>query len=280
MNKVFIKEFEKRYVMVDIIFYCLLVALGFTLLNCGEMGLTNPIKHAPWLFYSIAFFSILAYFVNRRKDEYEFLLFGFINVVVGTFILVYTYYPDSGFILADAILLYSIANVLNKGFSCKKMVEERDINFFTKISVTVLLLFLGVFVVASLYNKVEVGVLILGYYFIIFGLLSLLEPLNSVVLKNPQLQKRIFAALSYDDVKEKKEEPKELTPIENTRITDTPVKKTTTRTRKTTTTKKPTTRKATTKKTTAAKKTTVAKKTTTKKSTTRKTTTRKTTTKK
>ena len=279
MNKVFIKEFEKRYVMVDIIFYCLLVALGFTLLNCGEMGLTNPIKHAPWLFYSIAFFAILAYFINRRKDEYEFLLFGFINVVVGTFILVYTYYPDSGFILADAILLYSIANVLNKGFSCKKMVEERDINFFTKISVTVLLLFLGVFVVASLYNKVEVGVLILGYYFIIFGLLSLLEPLNSVVLKNPQLQKRIFAALSYDDVEEKEQKPKELTPIENTKITETPVKKTTTRARKTTTTKKSSARSTATKRATTTKKST-AKKTATKKSTTRKTATRKTTTKK
>ena len=187
MNKVILKEFEKKYVIIDIIFYCLIVALGFVLLNFGEMGLSNPIKYAPYMFYTIAFFSILAYFANRRKDEYELLLFGFINVVVATFILVYTAYPDSGFILADAVLLYSIANVLNKGYSCKKMVQERDINFFTKISITALLLFLGVFVVASLYNKVEVGILILGYYFIIFGLLSLLEPLNSIVLRNADI---------------------------------------------------------------------------------------------
>ncbi len=259
MNKVVLKEFEKKYIIVDIIFYCVLVVLGFMLLNFAEMGLSNPIKHAPFMFFSIAFFSILAYFVNRRKDEYEFLLFGFINVVVATFILVYTAYPDSGFILADAVLLYSIANVLNKGYSCKKMVEERDINFFTKVSITALLLFLGVFVVASLYNKVEVGVLILGYYFIIFGLLSLLEPLNSIVLENPSLQKRIFNALSYDQV-EKKETPA-VKEEEKEEVAPAPVKKTTTRK---VATKKATTKKAATKKTTSKKTTkkTPAKRTT------------------
>ena len=257
MNKVVLKEFERKHIIFDIIFYCVLVVLGFVLLNCGEMGLTNVIKHAPWMFFSIAFFAIIAYFVNRRKDEYELLLFGFINVVVGTFILVYTAYPDSGFILADAVLLYSIANVLNKGYSCRKMIEERDINFFIKVSVTVLLLFIGVFVVASIYDKVEVGVLILGYYFIIFGLLSLLEPLNSVVLGDKKLQKRIFNFLSYDkEEKENKEEVKEEKPVRKTVA-------------KTTTTRKATTKKAPAKKTTTKKAT---RKTTTKKTTTKRTT--------
>ena len=256
MNKVILKEFDRKYIIVDIIFYCLLVLLGFILLNFAEMGLSDPIKYAPFMFFSIAFFSIFAYFVNRRKDEYEFLLFGFINVVVATFILVYTAYPDSGFILADAVLLYSIANVLNKGYSCKKMVEERDINFFTKVSVTTLLLFLGVFVVASLYNKVEVGILILGYYFIIFGLLSLLEPLNSIVLKNEKLQKRIFDLLSYNQPIKKEETKEEVKKIKtdskkvSTKNIQTKKTKSTSTTKKTTTVRKTPAKRSTTKKTT------------------------------
>ena len=257
MNKVVLKEFEKKYLIVDIVFYVVLVILGFVLLNFAEMGLSNPIKHAPSMFYSIAFFSILAYFVNRRKDEYEFLLFGFINVVTATFILVYTNYPDSGFILADAVLLYSIANVLNKGYSCKRLVETQDINFFTKVSVTALLLFLGVFVVASLYNKVDVGILILGYYFIIFGLLSLLEPLNAVLFENPDLRRRIFEFLSYDK-KEEKVEVKEEAPKAEKKA---PAKKAAATKKEATS--KPVAKKATTTKTTAkkapAKKTTKAK---------------------
>ena len=253
MNKIILKEFERKHLIFEIIFYCVFVILGFVLLNVGDIGLIDTIKYAPYLFYTLAFFSILAYFINRCKDEYELLLFGFINVVVATFILVYNAYPDSGFILADAVLLYSIANVLNKGYSCKKMIIERDINFFIKVSITVMLLFIGVFVVASIYDKIEAGVLILGYYFIIFGLLSLLEPLNSVVLGDPDLQNRIFDFLAYDQ-KIANEEPKEIEEKKEVK-------------------KKPAVRKTTTKKTTVKK--TVAKKAPAKKTTkkvTRKTT--------
>ncbi len=266
MNKVVLKEFEKKYIIVDIIFYGLLAVLGFVLLNFGEMGLGNPIKHAPCIFYTIAFFAVIAYFVNRRKDDYEFLLFAFINVVVATFILVYTAYPDSGFILADAVLLYSIANILNKGYSCKRLIEHKDMNFFTKISITLLLLFLGVFVVASLYDKVELGIIILGYYFITFGLLSMLEPLNEILLNNPTLKKQIFTLLAYDKKEEKKEEVKEVVVEKEEVVEEKPVKKTVKKapakkaaakktTAKKTTTKKAATKKTTTKKTTSAKKT-------------------------
>lgn len=252
MNKVVLKEFQKKYIIVDIVFYIIFVVLGFTLLNFAEMGLTNPIKYGACIFYTLAFFSILAYFVNRRKDDYEFLLFGFINVVTATFILIYTAYPDSGFILSDAVLLYSIANVLNKGYSCNRLLSKKDFNFFPKVSVTVLLLFLGVFVVASLYNKVEVGVLILGYYFIIFGLLSLLEPFNSILFENKTISNYLLNLLHYNETETKvedvKEEVKEEVPVKKV------AKKTTKKTTKKASTKK-TTKKAPVKKATTKKKT-------------------------
>ena len=168
--------------------------------------------------------------------------------------------------MGDAVLLYSIANVLNKGFSCSKLLDKKDFNFFPKVSVTLLLLFLGVFVVASLYNKVDVGIMILGYYFIIFGLLSLLEPFNEVLLKNKKFDTYLLNLLSYERknsiieppkevVKEEVEEPKEEVKKPVTKKTTkktVSVKKTTA---KKTTTKKTATKKATTKKTTRTKKT-------------------------
>ena len=281
MNKVVLKEFERKHLVFDIALYLIYVVTGFVLLNFSEMGLTNPIKYSPYIFYMFAFFCEVAYFANRRKDDYELLLLGFINVVTATFILIYMAYPDSGFILADAVLLYSIANVLNKGYSCNRLIDKKDFNFFPKVSVTILLLFLGVFVVASLYSKIEVGVLILGYYFIIYGLLSLLEPFNEILLKNKKFENYLLDLLSYerDDGKisevkeeahkeikeEKKEEVKEekATPV----VEEKPVKKSTTR---------KTVKKTTTKKATKAPAKTITKKTT-KKPTTKKSTTKKTT---
>ena len=261
MNKVVLNEFKRKHIIFDIIFYSVFVLLGFALLNFADMGLKNVIKHAPCIFYTFAFFSILVYFANRRKDDYEFLFFGFINVMVGSFIIVYPHYPNTGFILSDAILLYSIANVLNKSYSCKRLIEEKNINFFVKMAISILLLFLGVFVVSSLYEKVDLGILILGYYFATFGLLSLLEPLSSILFEDAEIKGYIFNFLSYnkevkkaEKVEEKveaKEEVKEEKPVAKK-----PVKKTTTK-------------KATAKKTT--------KKATTKKKTTKKTSTRKTT---
>ncbi len=205
MNKVVIKEFEKKHLGIDIMLYVMFIVLGFALLNFPFIDEFNPTEYAPQLFYMLAFFSLLAYFLNRREDDYEKLIFGFINVCVGTFVLVYAFYPETGFILADAVLIYSIAIVVNKGYYCKKLLEERNLNFFSKTAVTILLLVLGVFVVSSIYNKVEASSMILGYYFIVYGLLSLLEPFMEILINGGKVKKTLFNFLSYDEKEEEKE---------------------------------------------------------------------------
>ena len=199
MKKEVLKEFDRTILVIDIMLYCVFITVGFVLLHFSEIELINPLKYASPLFYMFGFFSLLAYFLNRRKGDYELLIFGFINVCVGSFVLIYMSFPDTGFILADAVLIYSIANVINKAFNCKRLLIEKDINFFTKAEVAILLLFLGVFVVSSLYTKVEVGSLILGYYFIVFGLLSLLEPLMAVLVKNIKIENKILEFLAYEE---------------------------------------------------------------------------------
>ena len=210
MKKIVLKEIDKNLVILDIMLYCVFVVTGFILLNFSDIELITPIRYASPLFFMFGFFSLLVYFMNRKARDYELLIFGFINICVGAFIMLYVTFPNTGFILADAVLVYSIANVINKGYTCKELMAKKDINFFVKLSVTILLLLLGVFVVSSLYNKVEVGSLILGYYFIIFGLLSLLEPLMSVLINNVRIERYILNTLSYDVKEEIKEEKKEI----------------------------------------------------------------------
>ena len=234
MKKIVIKEFDKTLLILDIMLYCVFVTIGFILLNFSEIELLNPMEYASPLFYMFGFFSLLTYFLNRREGNYELLIFGFINVCVASFVFIYTSYPDSGFILADAVLIYSIANVINKGYYSIQLLKEKNINFFPKISITILLLFLGVFVVSSLYNKIEVGSLILGYYFIIFGLLSLLEPLISILTKNEKLEKAVLEFLAYEvkdenktiEVKKEKTEEKPINKkVKATKIVKSPSKK-------------------------------------------------------
>ena len=198
MKKFVVKEIDKNLILLDVMLYTIFIVTGFILLNFSSIELVNPVKYASPLFYMFGFFSLLVYFLNRKERDYELLIFGFINVCIASFILIYMSFPDSGFILADAVLVYSLANVVNKGYACKELAEKKDINFFPKVSVTILLLLLGVFVVSSLYTKVEVGSLILGYYFIIFGFFSLLEPLMNVLSRNISVEEKVLDLLSYE----------------------------------------------------------------------------------
>ena len=237
MNKEVLKEFKKEQLWVKIVFYGLFALIGFELLHFSNIGFTNPIKYIPVLFYTFAFLAILAYFANRIKDDYELLLFGLINVVVGTFTLVNNLYPNSGFILADAVLLYSILNVINGGYTCIRLLKEKNLRVFMKMAVTFMLLFMGVFVVSAIYDKVEFGTLILGYYFTAYGLIYLLEIFTNVVIANKKLQKTIINYVDLGDTPE--EEVKEEKPVAKvTRTKKEETKKTTRKTVKNRTIKK------------------------------------------
>ena len=208
MKKEILKEFKKEQVWIKVVYYGLFTLVGLALLRFSDQGITNPIKYVPMIFYCFAFLTILTYFANRIKGDYELLYFGLINVVVGTFVLVNIYYPNSGFILSDAVLLYSILNVINSGYACVRELQERKLSFFMKTAITFMLLFLGVFVVSALYDKVEFGTLILGYYFSAFGLLYLLSVFTNVVLSDKKTQKKILDYITYDEKEEVKEEKK------------------------------------------------------------------------
>ena len=212
MDKIVLKEFKKEHLWIKLILYGLFTLVGFKLLHFSNIGFTNPIKYVPMLFYTFAYLSLLTYFVNRVKGNYELLHFGLINIIVGSFVLVNVYYPNSGFILSDAVLLYSILNVLNSGYTCIKEIREKNMAFFMKAAITLLLLFLGVFVVVELYDKVEFGTLILGYYFALFGLLYLLEVFSNLLINNKRIQKSVMDFIEADEKLEKKVlEPKEPT---------------------------------------------------------------------
>ena len=220
MKKEIIKEKDKTLIGLDIMLYVIYAVVGYILLRVSDVVSFEPVDCASPLLYMFGFFSLLTYFLNRRKDDYEQLFFGFINIVTATFLLVNAYYPNTGFVMADAMLIYSIAIVLNKGYHAKKLLEKGDINFFVKLPMTVILTILGVLVVANIYNKIDVGNTILGYYFLVFGLISLLEPLMYILLSNNGISAWL-TMLTLDEKEVKKEAPRKVKEIVNKK----PIKK-------------------------------------------------------
>lgn len=208
-----IKESDKKILIVDVILYIIYIVIGYLLLKYPEIEVLEPIKYAPYLFFAFGFFSLVAYFINRRKNDYEFLLLGLINIVCASMVLFYSYYGNTGFILGNAILIYSIAMVLNKGWHTIKLSRDNDIYMFPKFAITILLTLLGLLVITNLYRETTMQTLILGYYFLCFGVLSLLEPIMILIIKYTKLNGYLTSLVEenvkkeYLIIKEVKSEP-------------------------------------------------------------------------
>ena len=210
MKKVVIKEFDRTLLGIDLMLYCFFAVVGYIMLRFPELDSLKATEYISPLFYMFAFMSLVAYFVNRRPNDYEFLFFGLINIIVGTYVLVNELFPNSCLIVGSAILIYSIANVLNKGYHTNKMINNNDINVFAKLAITILLTMLSLIVIVDLYNHEEGTGMVLGYYFMGFGLVSLLEPLLMILTRNPKIEKYL-TSLSKDDKKDIKTKKKTTT---------------------------------------------------------------------
>lgn len=202
MKKI-IKESDRTFLLIDFMLYMLYIVCGYILLRYPEIEVLQPIRYVTPLFYLFGFFSLIAYFMNRRSEDYEFLFLGLINILTGSFILFFSYYTDTGFILGNALLIYSITMVLNKGWHTIKLSRENNVNMFPKFAITILLTLLGILVTSNLYKEMTLQTLILGYYFISFGVLSLFEPIMIIILRNKKIRKQLISLLEEENKKEK-----------------------------------------------------------------------------
>lgn len=195
MKKIILKEFDRTIIVIDIMLYVVIAFMGNMIVNIPEIENMSVMEYTPSIFFMFGFFGILAYFLNRREGNYEFLLFGLTNVVVGTFVFVNRFYPDSSFILGNSLFIYSLFNILNKGYHTRKLMMNRDINCYVKLSVTILLFLLGLYVAINLYCGNTIEYLVMGYYFLVYGLVSLLEPFLFIIIKNPSIEVYLASSL-------------------------------------------------------------------------------------
>ncbi len=198
------KKIEKASFIAKIIFYAIYVIIGIILLKYPEIELLEPMRYSTPIFYVLGFLSIIIYFIHREEDNYEELFLGLINILAGSYILFYSYYSNTSFILGNTILVYSIAVLLNKGWNCIRLSRANDIKMFPKFAVTILLTLLGTLVINNLYSNITMQTIILGYYFLCFGAISLMEPFMTLIIKNKKINKYLMDVLEEEYKRETK----------------------------------------------------------------------------
>lgn len=201
MNKVVIKELDKTFLGIDLMLYCIYVVMGYILIGFPEVEILNPMEYSPVLFFMFGFFSLVAYFLNRRVGNYEYLFLGLINVMVATFVLVHAFFGNDALIMALVISIYSLSIILNKSYYLVHMLKNKDINFYPKTITVILLIFIGLLTVSPIFAKYAAANMILGYYLMAFGLVNLLEVLLTILIRNPRLDNALTSIFGLAPVK-------------------------------------------------------------------------------
>ena len=201
MRRRVVKEFDKTIYAIDIMLYAIMGIIGYMLLQFSGMPNLDVEQYIIGIFFIFGFISLLAYFLNRRKGDYEFLFFGAINILVAVFIKLNAVHNDLNYIVSVSLLFYSLAYFLNKIIHVCKLVKEKNLNSIPKISVSLLVVVLTLVTMVTVYTKFDVAIMIYGYYFIGFALLSLIEVLLILLFNGKTFRKKLIDMLNYDDVK-------------------------------------------------------------------------------
>ena len=186
MDRIVFKESNKSYLIIDFILYIVVAVIGLVIFFTNCLSL-DTLYSFYWVFYVVAILSLIAYCLNRRKNDYETLIFSLINVFVGSFALLnYNYFNDR-VILSVCMFMYTICNIANKWYYSYILNEKQDAFVIAKSSITFLLGILGVIISFGFYSNIFTNNEMIGYYFAIFGLISLLEPFMKVLIRKASI---------------------------------------------------------------------------------------------
>lgn len=215
MRKRIKRDSNNKRLIVDIIFYLLMCVLGYLFVEYENFNLKYDYNMISCIFFILAFLSSIAFVLTKKKGDYEYLITCLVNFAIACYIY-NTNIFGSPFVLGDAILVYALCTISGKLYITRTLWKKKDPNFLFKIANSVVLICLSFFAVYSLYSKEEVSNMIIGYYLIGYGLLCLLEPITTIILRNPHVDNLLISTLKY--VKEENTPPKKLKEIKKKKI--------------------------------------------------------------
>ena len=216
------------HLIANLILSVIVLIMGIVIMIFKAFGLTDIILYVSVLFYIYAFFGIIAYFVKRREGDYELLLLSLINIVVATYMFVFQN-DNLPMILGSAMTVYTILIVANRGYKVLLQKSQNNFVWVIKFIMTFLLAFIGILTTINLFNETTVQTMMMGYYFIITGVLMTIESSIELFMTDRTFNKIVSKLVDdeethLEEVNEIKEEPVIVAKVEKKKTTEKPKK--------------------------------------------------------
>ena len=170
---------------------------GVTIMIFKSFGLIDMVLYGSIIFFILAFFGVICYFIRRREGDYEILLFSLISVLTETFIFIFKN-EDAAMILGAGLTIFNILVIANRIYKIVTYKNQDNFMWSVKFIGTFLIGFLAILTCVNLYKEISVQTLMLGYYFTCLGVIMTIENLVELFVTKDKFDKFVSKVIENE----------------------------------------------------------------------------------
>lgn len=169
--------------LVDIITYFAVLMLGIVIVILSFGNINNYLDFMTNLFYILTLIFMVSYFMCRKYQNYEKLFLALSSAVI-TGYLFFLRNSTSVLLLGTSLFIYIILVVSVKSVSMIKLHKKKKNGCQSKVICILFLALIGISTGIILTSQLFYHVLIYGYFFMVFGIVCLFEPILCILSKD------------------------------------------------------------------------------------------------
>ncbi|HOP65539.1 MAG TPA: hypothetical protein PLX66_00725 [Bacilli bacterium] len=168
--------------------YSLISALLILLIGVILLSFKDLLSSANTLFYIVMYvvaaIKLVEYFVTKEKGDYENLLITMVSVIAGTAGIVFNF-KDTPLVLSITLISWVSMLAIIKLIKVDYLMDRKNKMWYAEIITLGIFILVGILTSINLYFSSAVQTLMLGFFFLIMGILEVIYPLlDSFAKKN------------------------------------------------------------------------------------------------
>ncbi len=183
-----LKKIKLNY-LIDIVTYFLILILGIVMVAMSFGKISNHIIFIMTFFYILSAILLVSYFLYRKEQNYEKLFLSLSSAIMAGS-LYYVSDIKSMICLGVSLFVFITLVVIVKSIDIFRHYKNKGIECEVKSIVTLFLVLAGIISGYILTNQYFFQLIVYGYFFIVFGLISLFEPIILVLLDYKKITKK------------------------------------------------------------------------------------------
>ena len=165
---------------VDMVINSFLIVIGILIIILAALKYNEVKTVFLCVMFSYAVLNLIQFLLTRKSKDYEGLYTFIASMAVGLIDLFYTFSNTT--VIIVSIMSWVIMMSVIKFIKTDYYNDRKDKMYKLRIATLVLFIITGILVSLSLNYSSNVQVMVMGYFFLIHGILELIDPITKYLI--------------------------------------------------------------------------------------------------